>query len=90
MPVAPTDEHVDRPDPRPIQTRRPVQKALPKPPYRIRFKARGAHKDWIAHRAIDHLPQPTAQPTIVRKHKPRFGVIEQRRVEAAQANTAQQ
>src|SRR5271166_605800 len=87
--VAPSDEDVYRPNPRPIHAGRPIEEGTPEPLHRY-----GVEPDWsdslrVPQSLVHGVLEAAPDPAIEGQHKPALGPFEQRRVKATQADAPQ-
>src|SRR5262245_53632620 len=81
--VAPSDEDVYRPDPRPIQARCPVEEGPPEPLHRCGVEAGRSDGLRVPQGLVHYILQAAPDPPIERQHEPALASLKQRRVEAA-------
>src|SRR3977135_258135 len=78
--VAPPDQHVERPDARPVHARRAVEERPPEPADRIRMEAGGLDRPRVAQRLVHRFAQPAPDPAVEGQHEPTLWPIEERGV----------
>src|ERR1700686_1105992 len=87
--VAPSDEDVYRPDPRPIHAGCPLEEGTPEPLHRHRVEPNGSDGLRIPQGVVHDVLQAAPDPPIEWQDEPALRSLEQRRVKAAQANAPQ-
>src|SRR5579884_2320429 len=84
--VAPSDEDVHRPNPRPIQAGCPVEEGSPEPLHRRGVEPHRSDGLRVSQGPVHGVLQTAPDPAIERQHKSALGPLEQRRVKAAQTD----
>src|SRR3954452_2912478 len=87
--VAPADENIDRPHPRPVHARCSLEEGAPETLHRGGVKSDRSDGLWVPQRLVHGVLQSTADPAIQWQHEAALRPLEQCGVQAAQADAPQ-